>query len=62
MTTADERLILDVIDQAQRVLAGYVEPGPRNPEVTIEQLILALARPELVATVQRSRPATDWRW
>jgi hypothetical protein len=45
-TTADERLILDAIDQAQRVLAGYVEPGPRNPEVTIAAV----------------KAATDWGW
>jgi hypothetical protein len=53
--TADRQLILDAIEQAQRILAGYVEPGPRNPDGTIEQLISALARPELVAAVQRVR-------
>jgi hypothetical protein len=53
--TADQHLILDAIEQAQHILAGYVEPGPRNPERTIEELISALARPELVAAVQRVR-------
>jgi hypothetical protein len=53
--TADQHLILDAIEQAQRVIAEYVEPGPRNPDGTIEQLISALARPELVAAVQRVR-------
>jgi hypothetical protein len=53
--TADQQLILDAIEQAQHVLAGYIEPGPRNPDGTIEQLISALARPEVVAAVQRVR-------
>ena len=52
---ADKRLILDAIEQAQRVLAGYVEPGPRHPEGTMAQLIEALARPEVVAAMQRVR-------
>ena len=53
--TADQQLILDAVDKAQRILADYVEPGPRNPEVTIEHLISALAHPEIVAAVQRVR-------
>jgi hypothetical protein len=53
---ADQQLILDAIEQAQRILAEYIEPGaPRNPDGTIEQLISALAHPELVAAVQRVR-------
>jgi len=47
--------ILDAVDKAQRILASYIKPGPRNPEVTIEQLISALAHPEIVAAVQRVR-------
>jgi hypothetical protein len=53
--TADEQLILDAIEQAQRILAGYVEPGPRNPEGTIEALREALAGPQLVDAVKRVR-------
>jgi hypothetical protein len=51
----DQQLILDAIEQAQRVLADYIDPGPRNPDGTMEQLIAALARPEVVAAVQRVR-------
>ena len=51
----DQQLILDAIEQAQRVLAGYIEPGPRDPDGTMAQLIEALARPEIVAAVQRVR-------
>ena len=53
--TNDQQLILDAVDKAQRILAEYVEPEPRNPEVTIEQLISALAHPEIVAAAQRVR-------
>jgi hypothetical protein len=55
----DHQLILDAIEQAQRILAGYVEPGPRNPDGAIEQLIEALARPEIVAACNGSGPGTD---
>jgi hypothetical protein len=51
----DQQLILDAIEQAQRILAEYVAPGPRNPDGTMEQLIAVLARPELVAAVKRVR-------
>jgi hypothetical protein len=37
------------------VLAGYIEPEPRDPEGTMAQLLDALARPGLVAAVQRVR-------
>jgi hypothetical protein len=53
--TADQQLILDAVDKAQRILADYIEPGPRNPEGTIEELREALARPELVDAAQRVR-------
>jgi hypothetical protein len=53
--TADQQLILDAVDKAQRILAGYLDPGPRNPEGTIEELREVLARPELVDAVQRVR-------
>jgi hypothetical protein len=52
---ADQRLILDAIEQAQRVLAGYIEPGARDPEGTMAQLLDGLARPEVLAAVQRVR-------
>jgi hypothetical protein len=53
--TADQQLILDAVDKAQRILADYIEPGPRNPEGTIEELREALARPQLIGAVQRVR-------
>jgi hypothetical protein len=52
---ADQQLILDAIEQAQRILAEYIKPAPRNPDGTMEQLISALASPEIVAAVQRVR-------
>jgi hypothetical protein len=53
--TADQQLILDAVDKAQRILADHIEPGPRNPEGTIQELREALAHPEIVAAVQRVR-------
>jgi hypothetical protein len=57
--TTDQRLILSAIEQDQRILAGYVEPGPRNPEGTIEELREALAGPQLVDAVKRVRAGYD---
>jgi hypothetical protein len=45
-----QELILDALEQAQLILAEYIEPGAaRRPDVTIEQLLLVLDRQDLAA-------------
>jgi hypothetical protein len=36
----DQELVLDALEQAQQILARYVEPGPRNERATLEALAI----------------------
>jgi hypothetical protein len=52
----DRDLVLDAIEDAQRILAEHIEPGcHRNPETTINVLLFLLNRREVVAAVRRLR-------
>ena len=51
----DRDLIIDAVEEAQRVLAQYLEPGSlRSTAGTIHQLVTVLDRPELVAAMERN--------
>jgi hypothetical protein len=56
---AEER-VLRAVEQAQDVLARYVEPGPRDAEKTINDLMTILDHSDLVEAVweldQTARP------
>jgi hypothetical protein len=53
---SDQDLVLDAIEDAQRILAEYVEPtSRRNPEVTINMLLSLLDRRDVVSAVKRLR-------
>ena len=48
----DRDLVLDANEDAQRILAEYIEPATRrNPEVTLSMLWFLLERPEVVAAI-----------
>ncbi len=50
----DRDLVLDAIEDAQRILAAHIEPGShRSPETTITMLVCLLDRHEVVAAVKR---------
>jgi hypothetical protein len=52
----NQDLVLDAIEDAQRILAEHIEPGcHRNPETTINMLLFLLDRREVVAAVRRLR-------
>jgi hypothetical protein len=52
----DRDLVLDAIEDAQRILAEHIELGSsRNPKVTINMLLFLLDRREVVAAVRRLR-------
>ena len=52
----DRDLVLDAIEDAQRILAEHIEPAShRNPETTINMLLFLLDRREVVAAVRRLR-------
>ena len=52
----DRDLVLDAIEDAQRILAQHIESGcHRNPETTINMLLFLLDRREVVAATKRLR-------
>ena len=52
----DRDLVLDAIEDAQRILAEHIEPAShRNPETTINMLLFLLDRHEVVAATKRLR-------
>jgi hypothetical protein len=52
----DRDLVLDAIEDAQRILAEHIEPDShRTAESTINMLLFLLERREVVAAVKRLR-------
>jgi hypothetical protein len=51
----DQELIIDALEQAQRILAEYIEPGrgSRRPDFTVSQLLLVLDRKDLALAQER---------
>jgi hypothetical protein len=59
---SDQDLVLDAIEDAQRILAEYVEPASlRHPESTIHMLLFLLDRHDLAAAIGRLRAAHGLR-
>ena len=51
----DKELPLDAIEQAQRIIATDVEPGPRNEGATLEVALAVLNRRDVIAAINRRR-------
>ncbi|MBB4377271.1 hypothetical protein [Bradyrhizobium sp. SBR1B] len=47
-----EKQVLEAVDRAQAILARYVEPGDRDCERTVNDLLDVLDRDEVVAAVE----------
>lgn len=47
-----EKQVLEAVEQAQAILARYVEPGERDCERTINDLLDVLDRDQVVAAVE----------
>lgn len=53
---SDQDLVLDAVEEAQRVLVEYAQAGPRrSPDETINMLLFLLDRADVVAAVERLR-------
>jgi len=53
---SDQDLVLDAIEDAQRILAEHIEPTTRrSPKTTINMLLFLLDRREVVAAMRRLR-------
>jgi len=58
----DRDLIIEAVEEAQRVLAQYLEPGSLRSTVgTIHRLVTVLDRPELVAAIERMKASRGLR-
>ena len=53
-----EEQVLRAVQQAQHVLARYIEPGPRDPEDTVKELLAVLDTNELAYAVAELDPST----
>ena len=49
----DQQLILQAVNDAQRILEEYLEPRPQNNERILAELVEVLERPDLVVAVSR---------
>ena len=58
----DRDLIIEAMEEAQSVLAQYLEPGAlRSAAGTIQKLVTLLDRPELVAAIERMKASRGLR-
>jgi hypothetical protein len=56
-----DKLVADAVEKAQRILAEYVEPGPRDCEVTINRLMDVLDDGQLIEAVDEVKYGTEER-
>jgi hypothetical protein len=49
----DQGLIIEAIEEAQRILGEYIAPGSRNDAATIKALLEVLDRRDVVAALNR---------
>ena len=49
----DQQLVLQAVNEAQRLLEQYLEPRPHNDERILDELVAVLERPDLVVAVSR---------
>jgi hypothetical protein len=49
----DQQLVLQAVNEAQRLLEEYLEPRPHNTERILDELVEVLERPDLVVAVSR---------
>ena len=49
----DQQLVLQAVNEAQRILEEYLEPRPQNDERILAELLEVLERPDLIVAVSR---------
>jgi hypothetical protein len=49
----DQQLLVAALNEAGRIIAEYLEPGPRDADKTIQKLISILDRQDLAAAMTR---------
>ena len=54
-----EKRVTKAVEQAQSILARYVEPGPRDCENTISELMDVLDDEDVVEAIEETREAVE---
>jgi hypothetical protein len=49
----DQAIVIEALNEAGQIIAEYLEPGPRNAEQTINQLIKTLDNRQLAGALER---------
>ena len=49
----DQQLVLQAVNEAQRILEEYIQPRPQNDERILAELVEVLKRSDLVVAVSR---------
>ncbi len=49
----DQELIVSTLRKAGRIIGEYIEPGPRDPDETIAQLIAVLDNQDVARAIDR---------
>lgn len=50
---SDQKLLITALHDAGRVIAEYLQPGPRDADKSIQKLIAILDRQDLAAAMRR---------
>jgi hypothetical protein len=61
MTLSDQELTLFALREAQHIPADYVQPGARDSENTLQQLLEVLDRSDVVEAMDRLESETGLR-
>ena len=61
MTLTDHELTVMALREAEPILADYIQPGPRDCEKTINELLAVLDRDDVVEAVDRLEVETGVR-
>jgi hypothetical protein len=53
MSTPDQDTLLRAVEDARRILGGYIEPGRRDAARTLQQLLAVLDKEDVVHALDR---------
>jgi hypothetical protein len=53
MNNPDQDTLIRAVEDARRILAEYIEPGPRDATRTVERLMAVLDRNDIVHALDR---------
>lgn len=52
-TQTDIGMLIETLEEAREILGRYIEPGPRDPKLTVEALLEVLDDNTVIAALDR---------